>query len=741
MTNVKTRFILFAVALATVAGGASAQPYTLQGSDTLEVVMKDTIKRLNGTLTYGTVVMPGWLSNTSYIGGGSGAGESAVTGNKQSIAAMSRNLTGNPGGTVVGQAAAVCVDANLVPSKTTCTVGADAPCVTSLGAGSTCANAALYCSGTANICATTADCTGTQTCTGPVPVGRFVPNDFLNVVGLDAAVLVEFKANTAIKDLKRVNLVATYGDITDTTSKFIPNLWGICSATPSKRCAVNGLDASGANAGCPTAAETCIPDANTSYNNAFEVLLSGIDGSGSTLACSHPTRLKAIADFGAAQGNQLFRFYRRDDNSGTTDTFKDKVGVGNFCNGKARGVSSNQQYCAIPAVPANPNATPPTPAVPAKIFNTRCTTVTAATDCAAFAGATCPAVLFGFQNPETGAPTGLVSYNLANQDIDPVRFACPDVTTGTLPTNCTNVWTGQYCTSNDNPHDPLTGALSCDPTLPYDGTLSVGAANGCPCTQGFIVALTEGDNTTTLFDVTRTIGSRVAADGGGSMGYAGREAIRSGYNNQAPSIGYSPLADAKIRDDSYVLARRLFLAKAPNNGDAAKGTGESAAGGALKVAQEQLLANFMTADSTTSIVGTSGACNIQDIVKKAGYLGCMADCTANPGAGNICTKTFPVAPTFPAQLVPGQAVNGGPWWDYGPANNFDTAANPARFCAATSPIGSPGTLAWVTAAAGTSCPSALGQRPAGYACATTRDCQSTLACKDDGNGRGILICQ
>jgi hypothetical protein len=739
MTNVKTRFILFAVAVATVAGGASAQvkPYALAGSDTLEVVMKDTIKRLDGTLTYGTaVVLPGWSSSIAYLGGGSGTAESAVVADKQSIAAMSRNLKGLAGGSFVGLAAAVCMDPfTSLATKTTCTLGAagDTGCATTFGAGSTCVNAALYCAataaGTAVICtaATAAtDCGSATACTGTLPPKRFAPNSYINVVGLDAAVLVEYSAPTQVKDLKRSNFVDTYGDVPDTTNKLIPNLWGTCSGTPTKRCAKNGIDTTSLNniAGCPTASETCVADANASYNNAFQVILAGIDGSGTTRACSHPARLKAIADFSKAQGNkQLQHFYRRDDNSGTTDTFKDKVGVGNFCNGKASGVLATQRYCVTSG----------------QITNTRCTAADVATTCAAFPSATCPQV-FGYQSPETGAPTGLVSFNVANQDIDPIRFPCPDKKPGTLQTNCTNVWTSQLCTATDNPHDATTGSLACDPTLPYDGNAAVGPLNGCPCTQGFVVALAEGDNTGTLYDVTRTIGSRVASDTGSSIGYAGREAIRSGYASDAPTIGFSPQNDGHIRNDDYVLARRLFLAQAPNNADSVTlATGnETAIGGAGKLAQEAFLANFMTADSTTALVGSSGACNIQDIVAKAGFIGCLANCKSIPAVPNICAKTFPVAPSFPGQLVPGQGLLGGPWWDYGPATNFNAAVNN---CAATSAIGAPVT-GFVTVAASTGvCPTGLGTRPAGYACSTSRECQTGLTCADNGQLLGILVCQ
>src|SRR5215813_3733139 len=65
----------------------------------------------------------------------------------------------------------------------------------------------------------------------------------------------------------------------------------------------------------------------------LQLLLGGIDGSGSAAACSHSARLdalQAIAD--CMNVLQIDHFYRRDDNSGTSDTMKEKLGVCNFCN-------------------------------------------------------------------------------------------------------------------------------------------------------------------------------------------------------------------------------------------------------------------------------------------------------------------------------------------------------------------------------------------------------------------------
>src|SRR5262249_3309328 len=70
----------------------------------------------------------------------------------------------------------------------------------------------------------------------------------------------------------------------------------------------------------------------------LKLILGGVDGSGSVAACSHSSRLEALQALSDCMNVlQIDHFYRRDDNSGTTDTMKEKLGIGNFCNGNARG--------------------------------------------------------------------------------------------------------------------------------------------------------------------------------------------------------------------------------------------------------------------------------------------------------------------------------------------------------------------------------------------------------------------
>src|SRR5262245_33708098 len=64
-------------------------------------------------------------------------------------------------------------------------------------------------------------------------------------------------------------------------------------------------------------------------------MVAGADGTGSLAACSHKVRLdaiKAAATCNGATNLALQHFYRRDDNSGTSDSVKDFLDATNFCN-------------------------------------------------------------------------------------------------------------------------------------------------------------------------------------------------------------------------------------------------------------------------------------------------------------------------------------------------------------------------------------------------------------------------
>jgi hypothetical protein len=123
------------------------------------------------------------------------------------------------------------------------------------------------------------------------------------------------------------------------------------------------------------------------YTQLLGIVLAGVDGSGTVPACADARRVQAVADL-AAKNNvfSIAHIYRRDDNSGTTTTIQEKLQVGRFCNGYARGVLGTNQG---------------------------------------------------------------VNTNLNNQDFDPIRRPCP-APGGANETTCTDMTTGLACKASDN---------------------------------------------------------------------------------------------------------------------------------------------------------------------------------------------------------------------------------------------------------------------------------------------------
>jgi hypothetical protein len=76
--------------------------------------------------------------------------------------------------------------------------------------------------------------------------------------------------------------------------------------------------------------------------NDLQLILGGEGGTGTQQACSSPLRLAALDRLASCIGGpgslaQIEHFYRRDNNSGTTDTIREKAQVAAFCNGAAVG--------------------------------------------------------------------------------------------------------------------------------------------------------------------------------------------------------------------------------------------------------------------------------------------------------------------------------------------------------------------------------------------------------------------
>ena len=151
-----------------------------------------------------------------------------------------------------------------------------------------------------------------------------------NVTGLDAAVFV-VKSTAPLANL--------------TFSTFIDTAGGVSF----EKGVVNNV-ALPTTLGNPGAFNQLTPSIN--YNSVMSVILSGVDGSGTLAACSDPRRVQAVQDLASFLGvSTVQHLVRRDENSGTTDTFKDRIMVvantadtarypftgGRFCNGASIG--------------------------------------------------------------------------------------------------------------------------------------------------------------------------------------------------------------------------------------------------------------------------------------------------------------------------------------------------------------------------------------------------------------------
>jgi hypothetical protein len=80
---------------------------------------------------------------------------------------------------------------------------------------------------------------------------------------------------------------------------------------------------------------------HAAVNSDLGLILGGKDGVGDVAACRDQTRLDAIDRLTQCLGgvDYIEHFYRRDDRSGTADTFKERLRVQRFCNGRAPGVA------------------------------------------------------------------------------------------------------------------------------------------------------------------------------------------------------------------------------------------------------------------------------------------------------------------------------------------------------------------------------------------------------------------
>jgi hypothetical protein len=514
-----------------------------------------------------------------------------------------------------------------------------------------------------------------------------------NVVGLDAAVFVT-KATGVGSGLNDIDFNVFTNNYASPAS-FKQGASNGCTGSTTATC-LGGV----ANGNFPTDFTNGTAFNNlasaVNYNSLWSIVLSGVDGSGSLKACSDPRRIRALQDLSTALGvPQLDHIYRRDDNSGTTDTIKDRIMVvssfgpqdsrypwtgGRFCNGQAvggiAGATAQTGICSV----------------------TR-TIVTCKLNSDCPAGEVC-------------------QFNLNNQDLDPVRRPCIAADADHAPTSCTDVTTGKPCQATD------------------------GNAN---CSQGLVVALSDTDpfstSTKPSTDVTTSIANRIRNGGGAVIGYAGREAASGGvYGTKAIKVNGVKPTDTNVRNSSYLLARRLFLQNSyfnPANGNTTggdvpddKATGISiTGGGAQQITFEQNLFNYMT-----------NRANTDPVVAQFNFITCSYNGVGVDPCGesnNLCALGAPATPPPYDAGFPNTSFNND---GTGGAKSLDSAGNLWNGSSAPSPatcsVAASGKVnacvtdgSICTSSTATACPPANG-RLANSACSQTSDCATGLTCKD-----------
>lgn len=444
------------------------------------------------------------------------------------------------------------------------------------------------------------------------------------------------------------------------------------------------------------------------YSNLLMVVLAGVDGSGTIAACSDPRRVQAVNDLTQCLGvAELDHLYRRDDNSGTTDTIRDRLLVtpqsstapgsdptrypwigGRFCNGKAiGGIDGSALQLGL-----------------CSVTRTQLCKADGSTGAGPPAWGLCP-------SGET------CQFNLNNQDFDPIRRPCVPGDATHAPTTCTDLTTGVACNGLTDPP-------------------------GTNCTQGLVVALSDTDpgDPVNVTDITTSIAARVKNDANGfSMGYAGREVAGVGRGTKGSTMNSTGFSVANVRSESYFLSRRLFLQNGLVSGQPASAAPNDLASnlnitgqGASQVTAEQNLFTYMTDPNGSLAGGNPGRCIVDPIATRFGFVTCSANCSDDPSTlpGNLCGKLPAPAPySGLGALFPSATASGG-----------GAIAMPSSGAIANS--GSSKCVSTGAAPSGGSCPGAV-NRPSHAACSVNSDCASGVC--TDGLGLGIapagLVCQ
>ena len=323
----RTRLLFAALAMAASAGNVSAQvpgPYEMSGSDTLEQMVREAIVRATADGTIQTVGNRCQLPNALVTKGTCSVGSTPCSTTPAGGATCSGTCTAN-----TDQSCATTAECASYNALSTCKATSQ---VFYKGGGSTTGETALRNNAqvwapmsrnftssaySGNFCtnAPTTSCASDAAC--PTAAAGLCQPRFWgaieprNVVALDAGVIVARQGG-----VKNIQLPAPPPpNDTEANPNTDPGNFSFLSF-------------------------------GTGYTQVLAIVLGGTDGRGTFASCSDPRRINAVNDLAFLNGNTqgtITHFWRRDDNSGTTDTFKEKLKIAGFCNGRAVGVNGTDK--------------------------------------------------------------------------------------------------------------------------------------------------------------------------------------------------------------------------------------------------------------------------------------------------------------------------------------------------------------------------------------------------------------
>jgi hypothetical protein len=460
---------------------------------------------------------------------------------------------------------------------------------------------------------------------------------------------------------------------------------GMCDAEPKN---VLGLDAAvivlGAGSACGNLTLGTDPlDTTTAPdNNLMQLILGGKGGTGDWVACAHPDRVTAINTLLTCNTGlgALSHFYRRDDSSGTSDTIREKLKIARFCNGEGKptagSVSANlvnvdqDPIRGIDCPAGVPNSTMPVrctvtdPVLGGTNYLKDCSATRCSGNNARACGTTATVA-------SCAAPTFTTSLGVS---VPPEACAAYtgkcSVTTGTACNAAGGCPTGETCVTTPSVFACKNNAkLACSGVGTGDATCqacNVGLDPTTPgCTAGFLVSLSEPDNSS-VTDITLTIAARSLADAT-NIGYAGREAVKrapvSGQPASGPTINTNTYVDDNVRQDQYLMSRRLWLQDTCNQLDAPITTDTTG-----DPARDTAECDFFgwatnTRGGAAFPSNQSGRRNMDPIMRQFGFIPCTDTFDQPIGDGNLCSKNygasgFPLGAGAPTKCLPNTITAG-----------------------------------------------------------------------------------